>query len=186
MIKATDIRRGIAISHNGEAYVIVDFEHVAKGNKRSYMQVQMRNIKTGQLVSERFRSADSVEPVFMDRKEMEYLYSSGSEHVFMDTNDYNQISLGNDLVGDGMKFLKPNTPITILLCEGQMVSIELPNTVELEVTDTPPAIKGATATNQNKEATLETGLRIKVPPFITIGQVVRVDTRSGEYLERTR
>lgn len=186
MIKVTQVQRGIAISHNDQVYLVVEYEHIAKGNKRSYMQVQLRNIDTGQIITERFRAVDTVEQVFLDKKAMEYLYSSGSEHVLMDMENYNQINLSEELIGERLKFLKPNTPVTVLFCQGRMVDIELPHNVELEVKDTPPGIKGATATNQMKEATLETGLRIKVPPFIEIGEIVRVDTRSGEYMERVK
>jgi len=186
MIKATEIRRGLAIHHNGEVYMITDFEHVAKGNKRSYMQVQMRNVKTGQSIAERFRAADSVEPAFLDKKEMEYLYSSGTEHVLMDMENYNQITVDDSLMGEALKYLKPNTAVTVLIFDGQIAALEIPNSVELQVKDTPPSIKGATATNQLKEATLETGLKIKVPPFIEPGETVRVDTRTGEYIERVK
>jgi len=186
MIKATEIRNGIAIKHEGEVYLIVNFQHVAKGNKRSYMQVTMRNLKTGQLIDVRFRAADSVEEAFIERKPIEYLYSQGAEHVFMHLDTYEQVSLGNDIVGNALDYLKPNTQVEATIYDGNIVSIELPTTVELQITDTPPVVKGATATNQNKDATLETGLRIKVPPFIEPGEVVKVDTRTGEYVERVK
>jgi elongation factor P len=186
MIKATEIRRGMAIILEGIVYVIVDFQHTAKGNWRSYIQLKIRNLKSGQLLEERIRSTDTVEEAFIEKKEMEYLYSQGTEHVFMDYETYEQVTISHDLIGDVIKWLKPNTPVQATIYEGIVVSIEVPNTVELMVKDTPPVVKGSTATNQPKEAILETGVKVRVPGFIDAGVVIRVDTRTGEYLERAK
>ena len=186
MIKAVELRKGKTILHNGELFIVHDAQHVAKGNKRSYMQVTMRNLKTGQLNDVRFRAADSVEEAYIDKKPVEYLYSQGSEHILMLLDTYDQISIGDDIMADSLKYLKPNTQLEVTIYDGNVVSIELPTTVDLQITSTPPAIKGSTATNQNKEAILETGLKVKVPPFVEEGQIIRVDTRTGEYLERVR
>ena len=184
MIKATEIRRGMAIILEGVVYVVAEFQHVAKGNWRSYIQLKIRNIKTGQLLEERIRSTDTVEEAYIEKKELEYLYSQNKNHVLMDQETYEQINVPDEVMGEGMKWLKPNTMIQVMLYENQIVSLEIPNTMDLKVVDTPPGIKGATATNQSKDATLETGARVKVPPFIEIGEMVRIDTRTGEYLSR--
>ena len=186
MIKATEIRNGIAIKYEDEVFIIVNFQHVAKGNKRSYMQVTMRNMKTSQLIDVRFRAADSVDEVFIDKKNMEYLYSQGEEHILMDIESFEQITIGNDIMGNSINYLKPNTEIEAVLYEGNIVSIEIPQTVDLKVVDAPPVVKGATATNQSKDATMETGIKVKVPPFIETGEMIKVDTRSGEYIERVK
>ncbi|MBN1347579.1 MAG: elongation factor P [Phycisphaerae bacterium] len=186
MIRATEIRKGRTILHEGELYVVHDSQHVAKGNWRSYMQIRMKSIKSGQILDVRYRVDDPVETPFLESKEMEYLYEEGDKLILMDTETYDQIPLEKDVIGDGIKFLKPNERLACQIYEEKVISAELPNVVDLEVTDTPPAIKGATATNQNKDALLETGARVKVPPFIEIGERVRVDTRSGEYVERAK
>jgi len=186
MAKAVELRRGQAVNYENDAYLIIETEHVAKGNKRSYMQVKMRNLKTGQLIERRFRVNDELESAFLEKKEMEYLYSDGSGHVLMDLQSYDQTTISNEMMGDGAQYLKPNTAVEAVIIDGEVVGIELPHSVELKVSETPPAIKGATATNQNKDATLETGLRVKVPPFVEEGELVRVDTRSGQYIERVK
>lgn len=164
MIKATEIRKGIAIVMDGTVYIVHDFQHVAKGNWRSYIQAKLRNLKTGQLIEQRIRSTDTIEESFVDKKDMEYLYSQGTEHIFMDLETYEQAALSNDLIGDMMQWLKPNTVVQVTISEGQIVGIEPPNTVELRITDTPPVVKGATATNQSKEAILETGTKSEFRP----------------------
>jgi len=186
MAKASDLRRGHAVNIDGQVFMVVDTEHVAKGNKRSYMQVKIRNIKTGQLLEQRYRVSDDLEDAFLEKKEMEYLYSDASGHVLMDLQTYDQMTVNSEAMGEGIKYLKPNTPVQITVCDGQVVGLELPNTVELRVVDTPPVLKGSTATNQSKDAVLETGARVKVPPFIEPGGIIRVDTRSGEYIERVK
>ncbi len=186
MIKATEIRKGMAIVLEGVRYMIVDFQHVAKGNWRSYIQLKIRNLKTGQLLEERIRSTDTIEEAFMDSKELEYLYSQGKEHVFMDLDTYEQVPMGEDIVGEVIKWLKPNMMVKITSCDGQMIGIEPPNTVELKVVETPPVVKGATASPQPKDAIMETGVRVRVPGFIEVGELIRVDTRTGEYVERVK
>jgi elongation factor P len=185
-IKATEIRRGMAINVDGTVFVVHEFQHVAKGNWRSFIQAKLRNIKTGQLIEQRIRSTDTIEESFVDKKDVEYLYSQGNEHIFMDLETYDQIPISHEIIGDIMQWLKPNTQVQLTISEGQIVGIEAPNTVELKVTDTSPVVKGATATNQSKEATLETGVQVRVPPFIEIGEVIRVDTRTGDYVERVK
>jgi elongation factor P len=186
MIKATEIRRGMAINVEGTVYLVHDFQHVAKGNWRSYIQLKIRNLKTGQLLEQRIRSTDTIEEAFVDKKDVEYLYSQNKEHVFMDTETYEQMTIHDDIVGEVMKWLKPNTQVQLTISEGQIVGVEAPNTVDLQVIDTPPVVKGSTATNQSKEATLETGVKVRIPPFVEKGEIVRIDTRTGEYVERVK
>lgn len=183
-IKAIDLRRGKAINYKGGVCVIVSNEKVAKGKGQSYQTVQFRNIKTGQLFRERFRTTEELEEAFVDRKDMEYLYSDGSSHVVMDPGTYDQINVPAELIGEKKVFLTPNCVLSIAFVAGEAVLVELPNTAELEVVDTPPEVKGATATNQLKEALCDGGAKVRVPPFINNGTKIKVDTRTGEYLSR--
>lgn len=183
-MKSTDLRPGMAVRFDGVIYVITQFQHVTPGNLRAFVQVKLKRVPDGTIIEKRLRSGDDIETVNLDRRELEYLYSDNTGHVFMDTQTYDQHTLPTELVADAMQYVKPNTTVTVLFAEGQPVSLELPKTVDLVVTDTPPGIKGATATNQLKEATLETGLKTRVPPFISVGETVRVSTETGEYLSR--
>lgn len=186
MILTNDLRAGRAILYENDIWIVKDFEHKAKGNWRSYMQTRLKNFRTGQIIDVRFNMGERIETPFIESKEYEYLYNEGEQLVCMDVETYDQIHVDKDVMGDLLRFLKPNERITCQIYEGKVIGVELPNVVELAVTDTPPVVKGSTATNQNKEATLETGAKVKVPPFIEIGEVLRIDTRSGEYLERAK
>lgn len=186
MIKAVDMRKGMAVIHEGEIHTVHECQHVAKGNKRSYMQASLKSLLSGSILNIRFRVDDTLEQPFIEKKEYEFLYQQGDQLVLMDTTTYDQINVEKDLFGDQIGYLKPNQRVSAEIHEGRIISVALPNVVELEVTDTPPVVKGATATNQNKDATLETGIVVKVPPFIAIGETLRIDTRSGEYLERAK
>jgi elongation factor P len=183
-IKAIDLRRGQAVNHKDGIWVCIDNQKVAKGNWRSYQVIQLRNIATGQLIKDRFRTDEQFEQAIVDRKNMEYLYSDSTGHVFMDPETFEQIQISEDLIGDDKVYLQPNCICQITYVEGQPVTAEMPNTVELVVVDTPPNIKGATATNQLKEAECEGGAKVKVPPFIENGEKIKVDTRTGEYVSR--
>jgi elongation factor P len=183
-VKSTDLRPGMAIKMDGNLYVITQFTHVTPGNLRAFVSIKIKNVLNGSIIEKRLRSGEDIEVIDLDRRPMEYLFSESSGHVFMDQESYEQITLPDALVGESMPYLKPNTVITVLIADGRPVSIELPNVVELTVTDTPPGIKGATATNQLKEATLETGLKTRVPPFIGVGEVVRINTVDGTYNSR--
>jgi len=186
MIKANDLRKGKLISHQNELYTVHTAQHVAKGNKRSYIQAKLKGLKTGHVIDVRFSVDDRIETPFVDTKPYQYLYRDGGGFVMMDQETFDQLTVPAEVVGDAELYLRSNETITLSFIEGQIVSVELPNVVELKITDTTPVVKGATATNQSKEATLETGLRLKVPPFIDVGEEIRVDTRSGEYLERAK
>ncbi len=183
-MKSTDLRPGMAIKMDGQVYVITQYTHVTPGNLRAFVQVKLKRISDGATIEKRLRSGEDVDRIDLDRRTMEYLYSDGSGHIFMDIETYDQVSIDADMVGDAILYLKPNTQATVLFAEGKPVSLELPKTVDLQVTDTPPGIKGATATNQLKEATLETGLKTRVPPFIEVGEIVRINTETGEYQSR--
>ena len=185
-IKATEMKKGMVLRIDGGLCVVVDYQHVKLGKGGAVLQTKLKNVVEGTTISKRIRSEESLEQVFVDKQQYEYLYSSGKEHILMHKDTYEQITIDDDLFGDGPKFCKPNTDLEVQFFDGKPLSVTLPNAVELQVTQTPPAIKGATATNQYKRATLETGLEIMVPPFIESGEMLRIDTRSGEYLERVK
>jgi elongation factor P len=180
------MRKGQTVKIDGKLYAIVDYQHVKLGKGGAVYQTKLKSLADGTIQNIRLRAEEMVEEAYLDKRTYEYLYSSGSEHVLMDTTTYDQISLDDEAFGDGAKYLKPNSKLQVSLYEGKPVIVILPNTVDLEITDTPPEIKGATATNQNKPATLETGLIVQVPPFIKLGEVIRVDTRTGEYVTRVK
>jgi len=185
-IKANDIRRGQVVTIEGVNFVVVDFLHHTPGNLRAMVQTKLKSLKSGSTIEKRFRSADTLEVPFVETKEFQYLYSQGDEHVFMDMETYDQFPLNTAIIGTSMQFLLPNTKVMVKYINDKPVSIEIPDSVELTVTETPPALAGATATNQYKEATCENGLVIQVPPFMKVGDKVKVDTRTGEYLERVK
>ncbi len=186
-IKATEIKRGQALMYDGQLHVVLGTEHVKPGKGPAYVQAKMRNIATGTIKTNRLNSSDRLEDVSIDRRSMQYLYDqSGQGHgpfIFMDTQTYDQIEISADVLPrDQSQWLKENIELMVQLFDGKPLGVELPAAVELTVTDTIPQPRGATATNQLKEATVETGARIRVPPFIEIGQVVRINSETGEYL----
>jgi len=185
-MRASEMRKGQTVKIDGKLYAIVDYQHVKLGKGGAVYQTKLKSLTDGSIQNVRLRAEETVEEAYLDKRTYEYLYSSGSEHILMDTTTYDQISLDDDAFGDGQKYLKANTRLQVSMYQGKLVMVTLPNTVDLEVTDTSPEIKGATATNQNKPATLETGLVVQVPPFIKVGDVIRVDTRTGEYLTRAK
>jgi elongation factor P len=183
-MNANDMRPGMVIKHNGELFSIHKAEHRTPGNLRAFVQARMRNLRTGALIDHRFRSEDTVEKANLDEVEMQYLYSDGDSFYFMNTQNYEQIGLHKSVIEDRAAYLVPDVVIKVQLFEGRPVDIELPATVDLKVVETEPGIKGASATNVTKAAKLETGLTVQVPPFIGEGEVIRVDTSEGKYLER--
>ena len=180
------MRKGQTVKIDGKLYAIVDYQHVKLGKGGAVYQTKLKSLADGTIQNIRLRAEEMVEEAYLDKRTYEYLYSSGSEHVLMDTTNYDQITLDDDAFGDAAKYLKPNSQLQVSMYEGKPVIVTLPNTVDLEITDTPPEIKGATATNQNKPATLETGLVVQVPSFIKLGEVIRIDTRTGEYITRVK
>lgn len=183
-MKANDIKPGRALQIDNQLYIVRTAEHVKPGKGPAYVQAKLANVASGGITEKRFRAAEDVEDATLDRREMEYLYSDASGHVFMDQETFDQLTLPADLIEQEMLYLKPNTVITVLMHAGKAVSVELPAAVDLQVTHTTPQVKGATATNQLKEAELETGLKTRVPPFIETGETVRVSTEDGSYLSR--
>jgi elongation factor P len=186
MLKAIELRPGKVITIDDTLFTVKEAQHVAKGNKRSYVQLKLKNFQTGQVLDQRARVDETFETPFVETKEYEYLYFDGHDYIIADTETYEQIPVPPEQFGDDLQFLKENIRVTTDVIDGKIVNVALPHIVELAVQDTPPVVKGATATNQNKDATLETGAKIKVPPFIEIGEVLRVDTRTGEYVERAK
>lgn len=183
-MNARDYRKGNVFSLENELWLVMESQTITPGNWRGYTQIRARSLRSGNTKEFRFRSTEEVERVFIDHREMEYLYQEGESFVFMDTENYEQAYLAADLVGDSMKYLKLNDKAKVSFYEGKALSIEVPAAVTLQVTQTEPGFKGDTATNVMKPATLETGLECKVPPYIEIGEKVKIDTRTGEFLER--
>lgn len=180
------MKKGHTVKIDGKLYAIVDYQHVKLGKGGAVYQTKLKSLSDGSIQNVRLRAEETVEEAYLDKSTYEYLYSAGSEHVLMDITTYDQITLDDDAFGDGPKYLKPNSHLQVSMYEGKPIIVTLPNTVELEVTDTPPDIKGATATNQNKPATLETGLVVQVPSFIKTGDILSIDTRTGDYLARAK
>jgi elongation factor P len=181
---ATQLRKGMIVKIDNKLFRIFDRQHVTPGNLRGFVRVKMRNIQSGSMAEEKFRSEDIVERVALEQKEMQYLYNDGDGYHFMDTVTYDQVQLSADLLGDSIGFLKPEMSVEVEFFGENPIGVELPQTVDLKVVSTMPAIKGATATNQTKPATLETGVVIQVPPFIGEGDLIRVNTETGEYQTR--
>jgi elongation factor P len=186
-IEYIDVRKGMVIvGDNGELYQCVDRDLNTPGNWRAILQLKLKNLKTGSIAINRVRPQDKVETAFLEKKDMQYLYAEGEDYIFMDNETYDQFPLPRDLVADSMKFLKENDPVKVTVYEGRPLDIELPPTVELKVIETEPSLKGATAAAQYKPATVETGYKVDVPPFITVGEMIAIDTRTGEYLSRAK
>jgi elongation factor P len=185
-VKASDLRPGMATTLDGQLYVCVEATHVTPGNLRAFVQAKLRRMSDRVTIEKRLRSTEELEQAFLNRREMEYLYSDATGHVLMDNQNYDQVTVSADLIGQSIKFVKPNTRLTTLLYQDNVVAIELPKVVDLTVTETTPVPKGATATNQLKEAVLETGLKTRVPPFIEVGEVVRISTEDGSYVSRAK
>ncbi len=183
-MKATDLRPGYACRLDGKLYVITKFEHRTPGNLRAFIQVKLKDVNSGLSIERRLGSSDDLEVTSLDRRTFEYLYPEGDSFVFMDTDNFDQFPLHKDMVGEAMQYLRPNAQTIILIHEGRPLLLELPAAVELKVTDTQPGIKNATATNQLKDAVLETGLKTRVPPFIEVGETVKVSTEDGSYMSR--
>ncbi|SCY98524.1 elongation factor P [Alkaliphilus peptidifermentans] len=184
MISAGDFRKGNTFEMNGEPYVVLDFQHVKPGKGAAFVRTKYKNLKTGSIREEAFNPSDKFPKAHIETKEMQYLYSDGELYYFMDNESYEQIPLRHIEVEEAIKFLKENDSATIKFYQGKPFQVDAPNFVELTVTETEPGIKGDTASNVTKSATLETGAVVQVPLFINEGDVVRVDTRIGEYMSR--
>jgi len=185
-IPATQIRRGMVILFEGKLCKVVEFRHHTPGNLRAMVQTKLRDIRTGSSFEHRFRSADTVERASLEQHDMEYLYSDGAQHHFMNTENYEQIGLSEEDLGDATQWLTPGLRIQVEFYEGTPLGVELPASMELTVTSTEPTMKGATVSNVNKPATLENGVTIQVPPFINEGDRIRVSPAEGRYIERAK
>ena len=183
-MNANDLRPGMIIQHNGDLFSIYKAEHRTPGNLRAFVQAKMRNLRSGAMIDHRFRSTDAVDKINLDEVEMQYLYADGDFFHFMNTANYEQIQLHKDVVGDRANYMMPDVLLKVEFFEGKPVDIQLPAVVDLKVVETEPGIKGASATNVTKPAKLDTGLVVQVPPFISEGEIIRVDTSEGTYLER--
>src|SRR5690554_6628965 len=184
MISVNDLRTGLTVEVDGEIYSVVDFLHVKPGKGAAFVRTKLKNLRRGASVEKTFRAGERVARAHIELKQMQYMYSTGDEYFFMDMETYDQISLTKDDLGDAPKYLLENMTIGIQFYQGQAVGIDLPNTVVLEVVETEPGFKGDTATGATKPATLQTGIIIQVPLFVEQGDLVKVDTRTGEYLSR--
>lgn len=185
-LSANQLRPGMVIIHDNELFSVFSITHRTPGNLRAFVQAKIRNLRTGGMIEHRFRSEDRVERAVLDEAEMEFLYRDGDAFYFMNTENYEQTHLNADALGDAVQYLIPNLKIEVAFYEGKPVSVELPQTVDLEIADTEPGIKGASVSNVTKPATMETGLVVQVPPFIEKGEKIRVDTSEGTYLERVK
>jgi len=184
MISAGDIRKGITVEIDGQVFVIVDFQHVKPGKGAAFVRTKIKNIMTGAVLERTFNPTEKFPRAHIEKKEMQYLYNDGSLYYFMDTETYEQLPLNRDQVEDALPYIKENMNVAIRFYKGQAFSVEPPNFVELTVVDTEPGFRGDTATGATKPATMETGAIIQVPLFVNTGDVIRVDTRTGEYMER--
>jgi elongation factor P len=185
-IPATQIRRGMVIVFDGHPCKVLEFRHHTPGNLRAMIQTKLRNIRTGASFEHRFRSADTVDKASLEQHEMEYLYSDGSHHHFMNTENYEQTALSEEELGDAAPWLMPGMKIQAEFYEGSPIGIDLPASMEFVVTRTEPTLKSATVSNVNKPATLENGVTITVPPFVNEGDLIRVDPSEGRYIERAK
>ena len=186
-INYSQVRKGMVIvGEDGQLYSVVDRDLNTPGNWRAILQLKLKNLKTGAVTMNRVRPEDKVEQAYLDKRAMQYLYQEGDEYVFMDLETYDQTHLNREWVGDQILYLKENDNAHVTFYDGKPLSLELPATVELKVVETEPSVKGATAAAQYKPAKLETGLKVTVPPFVNVGEMLSVDTRTGEYLSRAK
>ena len=184
MISAGDFRNGITIEYDNNVYQIIEFQHVKPGKGAAFVRTKLKNIKNGGVVEKTFRPTEKCPQARIDRKDMQYLYNDGDMYIFMDVENYEQLSLSQDAIGDALKFVKENDMCKICSHNGSVFSVEPPMFVELEITETEPGFKGDTATGASKPAIVETGAQVMVPLFVNQGDKIKIDTRTGEYLSR--
>ncbi|MGI6265147.1 MAG: elongation factor P [Acutalibacteraceae bacterium] len=184
MISAGDFRNGVTFEMDGSVYQIIEFQHVKPGKGAAFVRTKIRNVIAGSVVERTFSPTDKFPTAYVERKDMEYSYNDGDLYYFMDQETFELMPIGKDLLGDNFKFVKENMICKVASYKGKVFGIDPPNFVELKVTQTDPGFKGDTATNATKPATLETGAEVRVPLFIDEGEMIRIDTRTGEYMER--
>lgn len=183
-ISTADFRTGLTIETGGDLYSIVEFQHVKPGKGGAFVRTKLKNLRTGAVIDKTFRAGERMEQAMITRRPMQFLYRTGDEYVFMDTETFDQIPLSGDAVGEGAQYLKPDAEVSVISYEDEILSVDVPNTVDLVVTKTDPGLRGDTATGGTKPATLETGAVVNVPLFMNEEDVIRVDTRTGQYVQR--
>ena len=186
MVSAGDFRNGVTFDMDGNVYQIIEFQHVKPGKGAAFVRTKIRNVITGAVTERTFNPSDKYPTAYIERKDMEYLYSDGDLYYFMDQETYDMVPLNKELLGDAFRFVTENTVCKVLSYKGNVFGLECPNFMDLEVTETEPGLAGNTATNTLKPATVETGAEVKVPLFINIGDKITIDTRTGEYLSRCK
>lgn len=184
MISSNDFQTGLTIELDGEIYMVIEFQHVKPGKGAAFVRSKLRNMRSGSTTEKTFRAGEKIARALIEKKEMEYLYNTGEEYIFMDTESYEQASLNANQLGDNLNFLKENMRLLVMVFKGEVIGIEMPNSVELAVVETDPGFKGDTASGGSKPAKLETGFVVQVPFFINEGDILRIDTRTGAYIER--
>lgn len=184
MISSNDFRTGVTVEIDNAVWQVVDFQHVKPGKGAAFVRAKMKNVKTGAIIERTFNAGEKLPKAHVDKRNMQYLYASDGVYNFMDNENFEQITLSDEQLGNARDFLKENMVLGIMMFQGTVIGVDMPNSVELEVIETDPGIKGDTATGGTKNAKLETGYTIRVPLFINIGDVLRIDTRSGDYIER--
>jgi elongation factor P len=186
VIDTSDFRNGLGIILDGEIFTIVEFQHVKPGKGGAFVRTRLKNVRTGATIDKTFRAGEKMEQAILERKPMNFLYNSDGEYFFMDMESYDQVSLTAALLGDGVKYLKENTPVQMLMHNERVIGADVPFFMELEVVETDPGLRGDTASGGSKPATLETGAVVQVPLFINVGDRIKVDTRTHAYLERAK
>lgn len=186
MITAGDFRNGVTFDMDGSVFQIIEFQHVKPGKGAAFVRTKIRNVISGAVVEKTFNPTDKFPTAFIERKDMEYLYNDGDLYYFMDPETYDMVPLNRDVLGDAFRFVKENTVCKLVSYKGSVFTVEVPNFMDLEVTETEPGLRGDTATNVTKPATLETGAEVKVPLFINTGDKIQIDTRTGEYIGRSK
>lgn len=186
MVSAGDFRNGVTFDMDGSVFQIIEFQHVKPGKGAAFVRTKIRNVITGAVTERTFNPSDKFPEAYIDRKEMQYMYTDGELYYFMDMESYEQMPLNKDKLPDNFEFIKENEMVKVISYKGDVFGVEPPTFVELKVTHSEPAIKGDTVNNTMKPATMETGVTIKVPMFISEGDVIKIDTRTGEYLERVK
>ena len=184
MIQAGDLRNGVTVEYEGNIYSVIEFQHVKPGKGAAFVRTKLKNLKSGAVIEKTFRPSEKMEKAHIERSDMQYLYNDGELFHFMNQEDYNQIGLNAEDLGDSLKFVKENDVVKMLSHNGKVFGVEPPITVELQITHTEPGIKGDTATGATKQAVVETGATVLVPLFVNNGDVIKIDTRTGDYLSR--
>lgn len=186
MPSTSDFRPGLVIKYNNEPWTVVEFQHVNPGNWRAFVRTRLKNLKSGKVIENRFRAGEEIEIIKIERKEFQFLYRDGSGYVFMDKDTYEQMTVPEEEIGEGAHFLKDGESVDILMNENDITGVELPISVELKIVETVPGVKGDSANPGTKPAKVETGATVNVPLFINEGDVVKIDTRTGGYVERVK